>query len=70
MNIHFGSWIGAIIDTVVHVEVDSSSGNDYGKFLGLLIEVNLYKPLARGTMLSILGSKVFISFQYERLPHL
>lgn len=63
MNVGVGSHIGVVIGSILHVEVDSS-GNGWDKFLILLVEVNLYKPLPQGTMLSLPESKCFISFLY------
>lgn len=44
-----------------------SAGNGWVKLLRVLVEVNLYKPLIYETMLTLLGSRIFIPFQYERL---
>lgn len=61
MNSKVGSHIGAIIGSVVHVEVDFA-GNGWEKFLRVLVEVNCYKLLIHGTMLSLPGSRIFNSF--------
>lgn len=40
----------------------------WGKSLRVKVVINLLKPLARGRMLNLQSKKVWISFQYERLP--
>lgn len=57
-----------MIGKVLHVDVDAN-GNDWGKYMQVLVEIDLLKPLAQGTMLFLKEHHVSMPFQYERLPH-
>lgn len=43
-------------------------GGQAGKFLKILSEVDLTKPLIRGTMLKYNNKECWIQFKYENLP--
>lgn len=71
MNSTVGSRIVALIGCLLHVDVDvDDNGHGWGKFLRVLVEINFYKPLVRGTTLHLQGRNVIVSFKYECLPRL
>jgi len=51
-----------------YMEVDSNEGNRMGKFLRVKVEIDLRKPLKRGTVVKYQGKSLRIYFKYERLP--
>lgn len=61
MTSGIGEKIGRMIGEVV--EVDVNEGIGWGPYLRVQVAVNITKPL-----LTMNGSKVWISFLYERLP--
>lgn len=60
--------LGKMIGNLVHVEIDDN-GTGWGPYMCILVEIDLFKPLARGSMLSLHDHQVFVAFKYERLPH-
>lgn len=51
------------------VEVDTKDGNRMGKFLRVKAEIDLMKPLKRGTVIKFQGKSLRVFFKYERLPN-
>lgn len=51
------------------VEVDTKEGNRLGKFLRVKAEIDLTKPLKRGTVIKYQGKCLRVFFKYERLPN-
>jgi hypothetical protein len=50
------------------LEMDSKEGNRMGKFLRVKVNVDLRKPLKRGTIVKYQGKNLRVYFKYERLP--
>lgn len=67
MSLNVGHQIGSAMGHVEEVDVDEG-GMGWGEYLRVKITLDLQKPLMRGRILKINGSRVLISFQYERLP--
>jgi hypothetical protein len=67
MGPEVGTQIGSSVGTVEEVETDEEGGG-WGKFLRVRIKIDLTKPLARGRMINLQGKRLWIPFQYERLP--
>lgn len=61
--------IGESVGMVERIDVNHE-GQGWGKFLRVKTLIDLTKPLARGRMLHLPSKKVWISFEYERLPRL
>lgn len=51
------------------VEVDPKDVNRLGKFLRVKAEIDLKKPLKRGTVIKYQGKSLRVFFKYERLPN-
>jgi hypothetical protein len=62
-----GFQIGTTMGVAEEVDTDVD-GVEWGKYLRVRIKLDLTKPLARGRMINLLGKKVMIAFQYEKLP--
>lgn len=62
-----GTHIGNASGSVIQVDTDSND-NCWGKFMRVLIEVDLMKLIARGKMMDLFGQRMFVQFKYERLP--
>ncbi|KAF5470878.1 hypothetical protein F2P56_011366 [Juglans regia] len=62
-----GERIGGSVGKVIAVDV-ADDGIGWGRFLRVKIEISLYKPVARGRFINHKGDKLWISFQYEKLP--
>lgn len=43
------------------------SGNE-GRYVKILVEIDLNKPFLCGTMLNFEGEKCWVGFKYEQLP--
>lgn len=43
-------------------------GSRWGGYLRVLIDVDLYKPLARGRTINVGGDKLWIPIRYKKLP--
>lgn len=67
MNIEVGTRIEYTIGTILQVDVDYKV-DCWRKWLRVLVEVDLMKPLARGKTLELIGQRRFVQFKYERLP--
>ncbi|XP_042972943.1 uncharacterized protein LOC122304742 [Carya illinoinensis] len=63
-----GLKIGSSMGEVVSVDVDEE-GIGWGPYLRVQVNINITQPLMRGIISSFNGSKVWIAFQYERLPN-
>lgn len=59
--------IGKVFNQVSNVLIPETGSKD-GRFEKMLVEVDLSKPLIRGTTLSCEGEKRWILFKYESLP--
>lgn len=59
--------IGKVFKKVSNVII-SETGSKDGRFVKMLVEVDLSKPLTRGTSLSFEGDKRWILFKYKLLP--
>ncbi|KAF5481618.1 hypothetical protein F2P56_002257 [Juglans regia] len=69
MNKWMGKQIGTLIGRVSEIDVNDD-GMAWGRYLRVKIECNLRAPLARGRTVNILGGKIWVPFQYEKLPKL
>jgi hypothetical protein len=67
MSKEVGFQIGTTMGVAEEVDTDVD-GVEWGKYLRVRIKLDLTKPLARGRMINLLGKKVMIAFQYEKLP--
>ncbi|XP_042983285.1 uncharacterized protein LOC122312689 [Carya illinoinensis] len=67
MNENRGKQIGNTIGVVEEVDV-KEDGSGWGRFLRVLIDVDLYKPLARCRTINVGGDKIWIPIRYEKLP--
>lgn len=65
-NRHYGNLIGEKIGKVLEIDVDYDD-TGWGKYLRIRVEVNLYKPLARGRALEYNGKKLWITLKYKKL---
>ncbi|XP_042972845.1 uncharacterized protein LOC122304652 [Carya illinoinensis] len=63
-----GVKIGSSVGEVLEVDVDEEEIG-WGPCLHVQIKVNITKPLMRGIISSFNGSKVWVAFQYERVPN-
>lgn len=68
MNEERGKIIGATISEVIEVDTQIY-GSGWGKFLRVLVLLDLSKPLARGRTISVMGRKFWIPLRYEKLPY-
>lgn len=50
-------------------EADSRDSNRLGKFLRLKVNIDLSKPLKRGSTINFQGKELKVLFRYERLPN-
>lgn len=62
-----GQSIGESVGVVEMIDVNKD-GVGWGKYLRVKVLVDLTKPLAKGRVLNLPEKKLWISFQYERLP--
>ncbi|XP_041027018.1 uncharacterized protein LOC121267240 [Juglans microcarpa x Juglans regia] len=69
MNKWMGTHIGTSIGRVSEIDVNDD-GMAWGHYLIVKIECNLRAPLARGRTVNISGGKIWVPFQYEKLPKL
>jgi hypothetical protein len=66
MSKEVGFQIGTTMGVAEEVDTDVD-GVEWGKYLRVRIKLDLTKPLARGRLINLLGKKVMIAFQYEKL---
>lgn len=59
--------IGKLLGTVMNVLVVDSGGPE-GRHIKLLSEIDLTKPLVKGTKLRYKQNEIWIQFRYEQLP--
>ena len=52
---------------VEEVDIDKD-GVDWGEFLQVKINIDLYKPLSRGRMIKFDGKSTLVVFKFEHLP--
>lgn len=64
-----GMQIGGSVGKVMEVDV-SADGVGWGRFLRVRVVISLQKPIARGRLISINGTSVWVSFKYEKLPRM
>lgn len=69
MNSYVGFGVGVFVGKVLHVEIDAT-GNGWGKFLSILVELDFSKPLVRGKMMVIMNQRIFVQFKHKRLPQI
>lgn len=62
-----GKKIGSILGNVLDVMVIEVGGNE-GRHIKVLVEIDLTKPLARGTKLRYKNNEIWVQFKYEQLP--
>ncbi|XP_042974687.1 uncharacterized protein LOC122306320 [Carya illinoinensis] len=67
MTRDYGLLIGALVGRVLEVDT-AEDGIGWGKFLRVKLEVSLHKPIARGRFVNSYGKKLWVQFQYEKLP--
>ncbi|KAL3520902.1 hypothetical protein ACH5RR_019051 [Cinchona calisaya] len=59
--------IGKVFNQVADVIIPVRGGKE-GKHIKILVEINLTKPLTRGTMVKFEGRTHWVNFNYERCP--
>ncbi|KAF5450097.1 hypothetical protein F2P56_030474 [Juglans regia] len=69
MNKQMGELIGSSIGKVSEVDVQKD-GLAWGKCLRVKVECDLRRPVARGRTIIVYGRKIWVPFQYEKLPRL
>ncbi|KAF5464598.1 hypothetical protein F2P56_014667 [Juglans regia] len=69
MNKQMGELIGSSIGKVSEVDVQKD-GLAWGKCLRVKVECDLRRPVARGRTIAVDGRKIWVPFQYEKLPRL
>lgn len=62
-----GKKVGSVFEGVSEVIVPQSGGKE-GRHLKILAQVDLSKPLLRGTVVKIAGVLKWVGFKYERCP--
>lgn len=67
MTRHYGELIGNTIVKVMDVDVETDNTGQ-GSFLRVRVDLNLFKPLACGRKITIMGDTLWISVKYEKLP--
>ncbi|XP_035551145.1 uncharacterized protein LOC118349709 [Juglans regia] len=67
MNEDRGRQLGNTIGVVEKVDV-KEDGSGWGRYLRVLIVIDLQKPLARGRTINVKGEKLWIPIRYEKLP--
>lgn len=68
LSIASGMKIGSMLGKVLDVLVVDSGGREE-RHLNIQVELDLTKPLMRGTMLKYKLSEVWVEFRYEQLPN-
>ncbi|XP_042973518.1 uncharacterized protein LOC122304969 [Carya illinoinensis] len=69
MTRDYGLLIGQSVGRVIEVDT-AEDGVGWGKFLRVKLEVSLHKPIARGRFVNSYGRKLWVQFQYEKLPRI
>jgi hypothetical protein len=69
MGKEMGQKLGAVIGNVEEVDTNEH-GIGWGAFLRVKVQVNVHKPLPRGTMLRMKQRSIWIPFQYEKVPRI
>ncbi|XP_042950114.1 uncharacterized protein LOC122282228 [Carya illinoinensis] len=67
MKIEMGKQIGDSVGLVREIDVQED-GVAWGRVLRVRIECDLKQPLARGRTIDVDGKRMWIPFQYEKLP--
>ncbi|KAF5449950.1 hypothetical protein F2P56_030343 [Juglans regia] len=67
MNEDRGRQLGNTIGVVEEVDV-KEDGSGWGRYLRVMIVIDLQKPLARGRTINVRGEKLWIPVRYEKLP--
>lgn len=67
INEKIGKMIGSTIGQVLACDVNKD-GRAWGQSLRIYIELDIEKPLPRGRFINKLGSKIWTSFIYEKMP--
>ncbi|KAF5458959.1 hypothetical protein F2P56_022951 [Juglans regia] len=62
-----GEQIGASVGKVLEVDA-MDDGVGWGRFIRVKINMPLFKPIARGRFIHSTGGKLWVPFQYEKLP--
>lgn len=66
-SLSYGKKIGSLLGNVVDTMLMNSGGFE-SRHIKILVEVDLSKPLARGTILKCRGKENWIIFKYGQLP--
>lgn len=66
-SIDTGRKIGSLLGNTLNVLI-SDGGTQAGRHLKILVDIDLTKPLARGTKLKYQQDEVWAQFKYEQLP--
>jgi hypothetical protein len=64
VGVQVGSTVGEVEDVYV---LDDGVG--WGEYLRVKIRIDLTKPLARGRIIQVQDQKIWVAFQYEKIPH-
>ncbi|KAL3504135.1 hypothetical protein ACH5RR_033976 [Cinchona calisaya] len=62
-----GLKIGKVFNSVEEVIIPQGGGQE-GNHIKLLVELDLLKPLPRGTMIRLEGNQKWVNFKYEKCP--
>lgn len=63
-----GEQVGKMISDIVEVDVDDN-GIGWGPYYRVRVQLDIIKPLLRGSLVNIEGNKTWLTFKYERLPN-
>lgn len=67
MNKRLGEQIGETVGSVIQVDTSHDS-LDGGRFLRVLVDIDIHKPVARGKTIKWQGESLWIPFRYKKLP--
>lgn len=67
ISVDTGKKIGMMLGNVLDVLIPETGGKE-NRHIKILAEVDLSKPLMRGTMLRFKQSEIWVQFKYEQFP--
>lgn len=67
LSIDTGKKIGSLLGNPLNVLI-SDGGSKAGRHFKILVDLDLTKPLARGTKLKYQQNEIWVQFKYEQLP--
>lgn len=66
MNRYYRKILGNTIRKVLDIDVDTND-MDWGSFILVRVDLNLYKPLVRGRTILVLEEDLWMPVKYEKL---